>query len=546
MKQRLHQKSKESTVSRRTTRSATDESILLASIAREEQDSSREERVRSYEIREAERQILRELERTLLGKEQKSSPGQDPGREASPAPAIQTKQTVSHPRDPLEREANRIAREIGPESTRSLSPKSADHTSGALQEEEITSAPAGGSGSSSPLPPSLEQDLSQLNSGGTPLTSAQRAPFEASLGADFKDVRVHTHETAQELSSRLHAKAFTLGNTIAFGKGEFAPNTAEGKELLAHELVHVVQQRGGSPGIQRREQESSQRSAPEERGREGIILQPSTPRGLYTRAEVERMLQWDRLQTGRGVYKRVERGGSIYFEMEVGSGIIESLQLDPSGSVIQCIYPAAPDGSVGIPLSVRYVSGWEWVIPLRGESEESTGSDRAQSPGSALSPDRILSLRNELYQGDAGPLLEKGKASEARIGKELNLIPPHMRGVWCAAMSEWAVLKAIPLCQQSCRLTFSPAFLLPGIVTFPASSLALAALPESSIPLLPLPAPVQVGVEGLQSLQLPQLRLQKISVRFATWAPGPVLQGPVHALHILHDGAALRAHAVLL
>lgn len=65
------------------------------------------------------------------------------------------------------------------------------------------------------------------------------------MGADLSEVRIHADGRAAELSDRIQAKAFTTGSDIFFGRGGFAPSTPGGQHLLAHELAHVVQQRGG-------------------------------------------------------------------------------------------------------------------------------------------------------------------------------------------------------------------------------------------------------------------------------------------------------------
>jgi hypothetical protein len=69
-----------------------------------------------------------------------------------------------------------------------------------------------------------------------------RAFFESRFGRDLGDVRLHTGNDAAVLSDILRARAFTLGRDIFFAKGEYRPNRPEGLHLLAHELVHVVQQ----------------------------------------------------------------------------------------------------------------------------------------------------------------------------------------------------------------------------------------------------------------------------------------------------------------
>jgi hypothetical protein len=80
---------------------------------------------------------------------------------------------------------------------------------------------------------------------GRVLSPAVRAPVEAALGEDFSDVRIHTGGEAARAADDQHARAFTMGRDIAFGAGEYAPGTPTGDALLAHELAHVAQQRGG-------------------------------------------------------------------------------------------------------------------------------------------------------------------------------------------------------------------------------------------------------------------------------------------------------------
>jgi hypothetical protein len=81
--------------------------------------------------------------------------------------------------------------------------------------------------------------------GGQALDATLRAKMEARLNTPLADVRVHTGSAAAALAKGERARAFTLGNQIYFGDGRFAPGSAAGGRLLAHELVHVAQQRAG-------------------------------------------------------------------------------------------------------------------------------------------------------------------------------------------------------------------------------------------------------------------------------------------------------------
>lgn len=81
------------------------------------------------------------------------------------------------------------------------------------------------------------------------LDSALRSEMESAFGESFGDVRVHTGGEAERMNEELGARAVTRGRDVYFDRGEYEPHTTKGKELLAHELAHVVQQ-GGAAGRQ--------------------------------------------------------------------------------------------------------------------------------------------------------------------------------------------------------------------------------------------------------------------------------------------------------
>lgn len=92
------------------------------------------------------------------------------------------------------------------------------------------------------IPLELSDSIKQNLHGGQPLPMSVRGFVEPRFGADFSRVRIHTNESAAALSDRLHADAFTVGQHIFFAKGKYKPETPEGRELIAHELTHTVQQ----------------------------------------------------------------------------------------------------------------------------------------------------------------------------------------------------------------------------------------------------------------------------------------------------------------
>jgi len=88
-------------------------------------------------------------------------------------------------------------------------------------------------------PPIVHQVLS---SPGRLLDGATRSFMEPRFGHDFSGVRIHTDARAAESARSVNALAYTVGNDIVFGAGQYAPANPEGQKLLAHELTHVVQQ----------------------------------------------------------------------------------------------------------------------------------------------------------------------------------------------------------------------------------------------------------------------------------------------------------------
>jgi hypothetical protein len=85
-----------------------------------------------------------------------------------------------------------------------------------------------------------------LHSHGQPLDARTRDFFENRFGHDFGSVRTHVDNQAHSAARSVNARAFTVGRDIVFDRGEYSPGTSEGRLLLAHELVHVVQQQGAS------------------------------------------------------------------------------------------------------------------------------------------------------------------------------------------------------------------------------------------------------------------------------------------------------------
>jgi hypothetical protein len=89
-------------------------------------------------------------------------------------------------------------------------------------------------------------------SAGVPLAPLLRCELERRFQTDLSSVRIHTGEAAAEITRSAGALALTHGDNLFFSPEQFTPDTRAGKWLLAHELAHVIQQRGGIPALDAR------------------------------------------------------------------------------------------------------------------------------------------------------------------------------------------------------------------------------------------------------------------------------------------------------
>lgn len=96
----------------------------------------------------------------------------------------------------------------------------------------------------------IERSIDSARGSGHGMDHGTRTRMETAFGADFSGVRIHSDSRADGLSKSLSARAFTTGHDVFFRQGEYHPGSSSGRELLAHELTHVVQQTGD--GIRRK------------------------------------------------------------------------------------------------------------------------------------------------------------------------------------------------------------------------------------------------------------------------------------------------------
>jgi hypothetical protein len=102
---------------------------------------------------------------------------------------------------------------------------------------------AAGPGAPLAVPPIVHE---VLGAPGRPLDAGTRSIMESRLGHDFSRVRIHADPHAARSAQAVDALAYTVGSNVVFDEGRYAPGSPEGLKLLAHELVHVVQQGEGA------------------------------------------------------------------------------------------------------------------------------------------------------------------------------------------------------------------------------------------------------------------------------------------------------------
>ncbi|MBC8029985.1 MAG: DUF4157 domain-containing protein [Pyrinomonadaceae bacterium] len=158
----------------------------------------------------------------------------------------QPKLTVSTPGEIYEQEADRVADQV----MRMPDPRVQRQAEEA--EEKMPQAKRT-SGQTNELAAGVRTRINAIQGAGEPLPDSERAFFEPRFGHDFGQVRVHTNDSAARAAKAIHARAFTYGNHVFFGAGEYSPNTATGQHLFAHELTHVVQQQAAPGLIQRQD-----------------------------------------------------------------------------------------------------------------------------------------------------------------------------------------------------------------------------------------------------------------------------------------------------
>ena len=258
---------------------------------------------------------------------------------------LQAKLKVGQPGDIYEQEADRVADQV------MTSPAHSAVSGTAPNIQRLATRPVGEMSATA-------TGTNRVVSGpARSLEPGLRADMEQRFGYDFSRVRVHFGREAEQSAREVNANAYTVGQDIVFGAGRFAPQTNEGRRLLAHELTHVVQQLS-APSIG--QSQTNKTIVPHSAAMSGILQ-----RDPADQADAEQLVKqgtWCRdteksgglhdpsLQCYREIPKSqgYEGGGQVCFDKKTGD------KKESSPDFISAVSGQNPDGTCDLPLGQSY------------------------------------------------------------------------------------------------------------------------------------------------------------------------------------------------
>lgn len=181
------------------------------------------------------------------------------GQETFFRPPIQPKLTINEPGDEFEQEADAVADKVMRSELSAFPPTQKPFfmppviqrkCAHCAEEEKVQSKPSDGvyhsvsnSGNGQTLNGQAAEAIQRSRGKGEALPGSVKNWMESRFDTNFSNVRIHRGDNSSLLAQTMDAQAFTIGNDIFFNEGNYQPNSFEGKHLLAHELVHTVQQK---------------------------------------------------------------------------------------------------------------------------------------------------------------------------------------------------------------------------------------------------------------------------------------------------------------
>ena len=178
------------------------------------------------------------------------------------------------------------------------------------------------------LPPHDPMAIRAQLGNGNPFNGPTRDQMEQSFGTSFSSLRIHTDAIATHLNAELGARAFTIGNNIAFASGQYRPGTLAGDVLIAHELAHTLQQGTKMPNTSNNvsdrelERQADHAAIAAVTGREGV--------GSSLQA------------TGRGIHIQRDGVGEIALAAALFAGAAAPIASEAEPEIVAMMEEAAP------------------------------------------------------------------------------------------------------------------------------------------------------------------------------------------------------------
>jgi hypothetical protein len=232
-------------------------------------------------------------------------------------------------------------------------------------------------------PPAQFIDAVGSSQSGHPLPEGFRAEAENRFGASFEDVRLHTDTSAGDAAEIVSAHAFTVGNHVFFGPGQYRPDDKAGQRLLAHELTHVVQ--GGAP-----------------RPASRWVSRPHDPAELAAENAADRFMSGGPVGAPAAAPSAVSREGPAAPDTSASQAIIDAVKADNVAEVVKLLSGRQPPELVAL----RGV-----VKPAIGSKLESWLLRKIRGGEAVASIQRGLSIVGGLVTGGA-----VGGAASALLG----------------------------------------------------------------------------------------------------------------------------------
>jgi hypothetical protein len=279
---------------------------------------------------------------------------------------------------------------------------------------------------------------------GRTLDTTVRTAMEARFAHDFRQVRVHTDRAATKSADLLGARAYTVGQDIVFGTGQFDPQSVEGRQLLAHELTHVVQQslRGATTNAAASESEAAATARSISHVAGPLAVMSAAPVGiqcqLYDRGAAEQRLKELQKKINAKEKEFGETGAHPSSDAEYQDMRAEYLALHDQlkasqGSGKQEIFSASK------PMSRLSVSGT--TVDLQAPPHKPS----APPPkGERTTPLQISPFGKPitLMEADIQDPVRRHRVHNLQVDiKAIHDQTQHARWAWQAALSEWVILR---------------------------------------------------------------------------------------------------------